>query len=129
MSRSADERHARVLVVDDHRDALEGMIYLLGALGYDVRGAEDGAEGLALAAEWQPEIALLDIGLPGMDGYELARRIRALPGMESIGLVAWTGFGEERDRQLAFAAGFDRHLVKPVDLKELREALAAVGPK
>jgi CheY-like chemotaxis protein len=127
---SQDEKPAvRILVVDDNPDALEGMMYLLQALGYETRGAETGPEGLAIAAEWRPEIGLLDIGLPGMDGYELARRLRALPGMEEIGLVAWTGFGEERDRRLAREAGFDRHLVKPVDLKDLREALADVAPR
>jgi PAS domain S-box-containing protein len=110
----------RVLVVDDNRDALILLVELLRLLGYDPVYADDPASALQLAERARPSIALLDIGLPGMDGYELARRLRLLG---DIKLVAITGYGLESDRVRTSAAGFDEHLVKPVDVKTLQSTL------
>jgi signal transduction histidine kinase/PAS domain-containing protein len=114
---------SRVLVVDDNTDALHTLSDALRAHGHEVHTAEDAASALAVAEQTQPEIAVLDIGLPGMDGYELARRLRQLPGFASIKLVAVTGYGQASDKQRAHEAGFDDHLVKPVALAALRAVL------
>lgn len=112
----------RILIVDDNVDAAQSLAMLLGASGYDVRIAFDGLTALQTAREHKPDVALLDIGLPGLDGYALARQLRAeLPG--SLGLVAMTGYGQESDRRRSQAAGFDLHLVKPVDFTALEELL------
>jgi CheY-like chemotaxis protein len=104
----------RVLLVDDNEDAADLLSSSLSALGHTVRTAYDGPSALLVLAEFAPDAALLDIGLPAMDGYELAQRIRALkPGVR---LVALTGYGQESDRERSHAAGFDAHLVKPVDI-------------
>jgi PAS domain S-box-containing protein len=109
----------RVLVVDDQADAAESLAMLLRAEGHEVRTAPDGAAALEAARAYHPEVILLDIGLPRMDGYEVARRIRAQAGLEDVVLVAVTGYGQEEDRRRAAAAGFDAHLVKPADLAAL----------
>jgi CheY-like chemotaxis protein len=96
-------------------------------MGHLVRVAHDGPAALQIAADFQPHVALLDIGLPVMDGYELARHLRALPGLESIRLIAVTGYSQEADRRQTAAAGFARHLVKPIQLAELQAALAGEG--
>ncbi len=114
---------ARVMVVDDNADALATLSEALRAHGHEVHTAADAASALALAARVPPELAVLDIGLPGMDGYELARRLRQLPGLAGIKLVAVTGYGQASDKQTARAAGFDDHLVKPVTVQALRSAL------
>ncbi len=111
----------RVLVVDDNRDAAEMLAAVLGELGYEVMVAHDGPTALRLFSQQAPEVAVLDIGLPEMDGYELARRLRK--ELPSLRLVAVTGYGQESDRRSSRAAGFDAHLVKPVDLAELLAAL------
>jgi PAS domain S-box-containing protein len=116
----------RVLVVDDNRDSTESMSMLLSAWGHDARSARDGTEALGLAAEFQPEVVLLDIGLPGMDGYEVARRLHALPGLRNAVLIAMTGYGQEEDRMRSREAGFARHLVKPADPASLRVLLDAL---
>ncbi|MQA89961.1 MAG: PAS domain S-box protein [Gemmatimonas sp.] len=111
-----------ILIVDDNDDARKSLCSLLSLLGYQVDGAGDGPSALELAARIDPSIALIDIGLPGMDGYELARRLRrARP--DGIRLVAVTGYGQPSDRARSRAAGFDAHLVKPVDLDTLRPYL------
>jgi CheY-like chemotaxis protein len=112
----------RVLVVDDNVDSAESMALLLSLDGHEVRTAFDGPGALARAAEFGPEAVLLDIGLPGMDGYEVARRMRELPGLENALMIAITGYGQDDDRARSRAAGFDHHLVKPVD----PEALSAL---
>ena len=124
---AADRRTGprRVLVVDDNRDAAESLETLLGLWGHQARSAKDGQEALALVAEFQPEIILLDIGLPGMDGYEVARQIRALPAGRSALIVAVTGYGRSSDRLQSQEAGFDHHLVKPVQPEVLQELIAA----
>jgi hypothetical protein len=113
----------RVLVVDDHHDAAESMALLLRMSGHDVQVAQDGPMALGMAAAFRPDIVLLDIGLPGMDGYELARRIRELPELGSVQLIAVTGRGQEADRQAAAAAGFHAFITKPVDPEDLARLL------
>jgi CheY-like chemotaxis protein/anti-sigma regulatory factor (Ser/Thr protein kinase) len=118
-----DTPHARrILLVDDNHDALEMMAQLLRSAGHEVHVAGHAAQALALLEHWTPSLALLDIGLPGMDGFDLARRLRSDPRWRSLPLVAVTGYGHESDRERALDAGFDEHLVKPVDA----QALAAV---
>ncbi len=117
----------RVIVVDDNRDAAAMVGEALGLMGYTTSIAHDAVEALALAEHGlPPAAAFLDIGLPVMDGYELARRLRALPGWHEVVLVAVTGYGQESDRTLSHEAGFDLHLVKPIGLVALRQALARV---
>jgi signal transduction histidine kinase len=116
----------RVLVVDDNEDFANSLALILRALDNDVRVAHDGAAGLALAQQWRPQIGFLDIGLPRINGYDLARRLRADDGTASMLLVAITGWGQEKDRQLAVEAGFDRHLVKPVDPARVVDLLGDV---
>lgn len=111
----SDARAARrILVVDDNSDAAETTALLLASAGHDVRVAQDGSQALALAMEFSPEIVFLDIGLPRMDGYEVARRLRQLAGLQQILLIAVTGYGRDEDRRRSEAAGFNYHLVKPV---------------
>jgi PAS domain S-box-containing protein len=115
----------RVLVVDDNVDAARSLARLLSRIyGQQVRTAHDGFSALEEASSFLPEIVLLDIGMPGMDGYELARRLRARPESESALLVALTGWGQESDREKSLAAGINVHMVKPVDPDELRRLLA-----
>ena len=94
--------------------------------GHEVRVAHDGPAGLAVSASFQPEVAFLDIGLPVMDGYELATRMRQLPGLSGVRLLALTGYGQDSDSERSRVAGFHQHLVKPLDLRELDRLL---GPE
>ncbi|MDQ6629699.1 MAG: ATP-binding protein [Pseudomonadota bacterium] len=112
-----------VLIVDDNADAAETLAMLLRGLGCDARTAESGRAALALVASFKPELALLDIGLPEMDGYELARRLRAIPDLARMRMVAVTGYGQKGDIVLAMKAGFDEHLVKPLDFEKLEALL------
>jgi signal transduction histidine kinase/CheY-like chemotaxis protein len=119
----------RVLVVDDNVDAAQAIAELMGMLGHTVRVAHDGPQALAEAAQFEPEIALLDLGLPGMDGYELARALRQhANGAGAPRLVALSGYGLESDRARSAAAGFADHLVKPVELARLERVLSASAP-
>ena len=120
-------RARRILLVDDNRDAAQALCLLLEADGHEVHVAEDGAKGLEMARAQRPEIVLLDIGLPKMDGYEIAQRIRSDPALEETVLVAVTGYGQMHDRARASASGFHHHLVKPVDFSALQEVLRAVA--
>ena len=114
----------RVLVVDDNRDAADSMASLLRAMGHDVRVAYGGVDGLAQAGTFVPQIALLDIGMPDMDGHALARAIRALDVGPTMLLVALTGWGQHDDRERSRAAGFDEHVAKPIDVATLERLLA-----
>ena len=114
----------RVLVVDDNPDAADSLALLLRLAGQDARPAYDGPSALKLAAELRPDVVFLDIGMPGMDGYEAARRFRQMPGFADVLLVALTGWGQEEDRRRSAEAGFDRHLVKPVEPADLEGLLA-----
>jgi PAS domain S-box-containing protein len=114
----------RVLVVDDNDDAAQSLALLLGIHGHDVRVAHDGPQALELIESWVPQVAFLDIGLPGgMDGYELARRLRAQCGSVAPRLIALTGFGQADDRRRGVEAGFDHYLVKPAGVEELAEVI------
>ena len=115
----------RVLVVDDNRDAAEIMTVLLEIWGHQVRIAYSGPDALGVAAEYRPDAALLDIGLPGMSGFEVARRLRELPGWDGVMLVAVTGYGQDEDLRRSREAGFDHHLTKPVEPARLQSLLAA----
>ncbi len=106
-------------MVDDNEDAAELLASALELMGHTVRVAHDGPAALKLAPEFDPELALLDIGLPVMDGYELARRLRDDPALRRVPLVALTGYGQPSDRERSEAAGFDAHLVKPVDIERV----------
>jgi len=119
----ADVPKTRVLVVDDNEDGAAMLCTALHLHGYDVRAARDGLDALRMAAEFRPEVALLDIGLPVMDGYELAARLRAMPALGGIRLIALTGYGQESDREKARNAGFDQHMVKPVAIDKLEDAM------
>jgi CheY-like chemotaxis protein len=118
----------RVLVVDDSRDAADSLALLLRVSGHETRTAYDGPSALREAGAFRPDVVLCDIGLPGMNGLDLARRLRALPGLAGARLAALTGFGTEEDRRQSQAASFDYHLVKPVELDALRELLEGPGP-
>jgi len=113
----------RVLLVDDNVDAMEMMAFLLAEMGYEAYTTADAGQLEQMALDKQPDVIVLDIGLPGVDGYELARRLKAHPQLKSIRLVAHTGYGSPEDRRKAQAAGFDAHLVKPAELDDLEKAL------
>jgi CheY-like chemotaxis protein len=118
---------SRVLIVDDNSDAADTLALLARHWGHDVATARDGPSALELAQRFLPQHALVDIGLPGMDGYELGRRLREQH--EDLYLVAMTGYGRKQDREATYAASFDSHLVKPPDLEELRGVLANGGAR
>jgi len=124
---AARPQHRRILVADDNLDALESLAALLALNGHEVHRAQDGAAALQAAMRHRPEVIFLDIGMPQMDGYEVARRIRAHEWGKELLLIAVTGWGQESDRQRSFAAGFDFHLVKPVDLEKLNQLLSKVS--
>jgi CheY-like chemotaxis protein len=115
----------RVMLVDDNVDALESMEMLLQMLGYEVATAPHPDAALDLDARFDPSIAVIDIGLPGMDGYQLAAEIRRRRGGRPVRLVAFTGYGSADDVARAHAAGFDAHLVKPVEIDQLIAVLQA----
>lgn len=114
----------RVLIVDDNEDARALLAGLLAAHGYEVEVAGEADDALQIATRFRPQVVVLDIGLPGMDGWELARRLRGIAGLEQIRLVALTGYGSERDRQRSREAGIDEHLLKPIGLALLTRAFA-----
>jgi CheY-like chemotaxis protein len=116
---------ARVLVVDDNDDAAMLLAEVLAAKGFDTRTAADAKEALEIVKSFAPQAAILDIGLPVVDGYELAAQIRALPGGDKMYLLALTGYGQAMARDRAMAAGFDQHLVKPIDAATIRGLLDA----
>ncbi len=115
----------RILVVDDNQDTAQTLALLLQLQGHETRAAYDGAAALETARGFRPDVVLLDLGLPRMDGYEVARRLRSQPGAAPLFLVALTGWGQAEDRRRTREAGFDCHLVKPVDAAELQNLLAA----
>jgi CheY-like chemotaxis protein/anti-sigma regulatory factor (Ser/Thr protein kinase) len=118
----------RILVVDDNADVAETTATMLELSGHRVLTAPDGQQALDCVEDFEPEIVLLDIGLPGLDGYEVARRLRQLPKARRAWLVAVTGYGQPADRQRGREAGFDEHQLKPVDPQALAEMIERVGP-
>jgi PAS domain S-box-containing protein len=118
----------RVLVVDDNRDAADSLALILGTMGAEARSAYNGPSALELVRSWAPTVVLLDLGMPGMDGYVVAYRIRQDPAIRGVRLIALTGWGSADDRRHTSAAGFDEHWVKPVDPAQLREMLASPAP-
>jgi CheY-like chemotaxis protein len=117
-----------ILVVEDNEDGRESLRELLEIWGHEVSVAGNGPEGVEMAFSIRPEVALVDIGLPGLDGNEVARRIRSLLGGDEISLIAMTGYGQPEDRRRALQAGFDRYLVKPVDPAVLSQLLSEARP-
>jgi PAS domain S-box-containing protein len=126
---SAARTARRILVVDDNQDSAESLALLLELSGHEVRTAHDGVEGVEAAATFRPDVILLDIGLPKLNGYEAARRIREQQGGKQVVLVAVTGWGQEEDRRRSGEAGFDAHMVKPVDPNTLGTLLAQLPTK
>ena len=122
---STREAGRRMLIVDDNEDAATSMAMLQRRRGHETRTASTGPDAVAVAAEFAPEVVLLDIGLPGMDGFEVARRLRAMPALAGAFLVAMSGYGSDDDRATAREAGFDEYLIKPMDLDLLRTWLAS----
>jgi DNA-binding response OmpR family regulator len=122
MNEAQPEAHSRILVVDDNEDAADSLATLLGVLGYAVRVAYDGPDAIVAADEFKPDAALLDIGLPKLSGYDIARHMRASRG-DGVLLVAITGWGQEDDRRKARDAGFDHHFTKPADFDLLMALL------
>jgi len=117
----------RVLVVDDNRDSTETMAILVGMWGHDVRVAHDADEAMQAAAEFRPRVVLLDLGLPEVSGYEVAERLRGLPELAGVIIIAMTGYGQEEDRRRTREAGFAHHLTKPVHPDTLKEILTSIG--
>jgi len=122
MTPAPAEPHPRVLVVDDNEDAADSLATLLGVMGYEVRIAYDGPEAITAADEFEPAVALLDIGLPQLSGYDVARHMRERRGSDVL-LVAITGWGQENDKLKARQAGFDHHFTKPADFGVLLELI------
>jgi CheY-like chemotaxis protein len=118
----------RILVVDDNVDSADSLGQLLGLLGHEVRTAYDGEAGVTEAEKFRPDVMLMDIGMPRLNGYDAARRIREQPWGKGLLLVALTGWGQEGDRQRSQEVGFDAHLVKPVDHSDLQKLLAEMQP-
>jgi CheY-like chemotaxis protein len=124
--RSSPKR--RILVVDDNRDAAESTAMMLRMTGHETEIAYDGLEAVQAAAAFRPDIVLLDIGLPKMNGYEVARHIRKQPWGKGMALIALTGWGQEEDKRRALEAGFDHHLTKPVEAVALEKLLSRMNP-
>jgi len=120
---AAREKPRRILIVDDNEDSTRSMAILQKRRGHETRTAFNGPDAVTAAAEFSPNVVLLDIGLPGMDGFEVARRLREMPALAGALLVAMSGYGSDEDRAKAKAAGFDEYMVKPVDLDRVRELL------
>jgi CheY-like chemotaxis protein len=124
-----DTPQLKVLVADDNRDGADGFAMLLELLGHQVRTAYSGKQAVAMAEEFRPELVMLDIGMPEMNGYEVARHLRQQPWGRDMVLVAITGWGQDEDRLQAQAAGFDHHRAKPVELDALDPIIAQARAK
>ena len=120
----ASPKHCRVLVVDDNEDSVDSLAMLLEMMGHDVRTANNASRGLDIADEFRPDVCIFDIGLPKMNGYELATQLRGKPWAKDVVLVALTGWGMEEHRRRSAESGFNHHLTKPVDLDQLQQILA-----
>ena len=118
----------RILVVDDNRDSADSLVTAFGVLGHEAVTVYAADEALARLEQVQPTLLVLDLSMPGMDGYTLAREIRARPGGARVPMVALSGFGSEADRAKSREAGFDRHMLKPFDLDDLERMLGLADP-
>ena len=125
--RHASDRQCRVLVVDDNEDSVDSLAMLLRMLGHEVATSNDGETALSVAAEFRPDVAILDIGLPKLNGYDLAKQIRDMSWGGDVVLVALTGWGQEQHRRRSAESGFDHHLTKPVELEVLQQILSEVA--
>jgi CheY-like chemotaxis protein len=119
----------RILIIDDSRDAAHTLKMLLGKVGHQVEVADDGQSGIAAARQFVPEIVFCDIGMPGMDGYQVAEALRADETTRNAYLVAVTGYGQDDDQAKALQSGFDRHLTKPVGWSMLQSIIAEIPPQ
>jgi CheY-like chemotaxis protein len=115
----------RILVIEDNKDAADSLKMLLGICGHEVRVAYTGPAGVQAATDWLPDAVLSDIGLPGLDGFEVARALRRLPGLAKARMVALTGYGADEDRRRGLEAGFDDFLVKPAEPDTIQRVLTA----
>jgi CheY-like chemotaxis protein len=118
----------RILVADDNEDSAETLSMLIGLMGHDVRVAYDGIEAFSVAEQFRPHLAFLDIGMPRLNGYEVARRIREQDWSANMVLAALTGWGQDEDRRASKQAGFNLHLVKPIDPSSIQNLLAGIQP-
>ena len=118
----------RILVVDDHRDSADSLVKLISALGYEAKAVYGGLEAVQQAKEFAPDMALIDIGMPGLDGYETVSRIRQQRASGHVILVAVTGRSEAEDKRRAYESGFDLHVAKPMTEQKLAELLALLDP-
>jgi DNA-binding response OmpR family regulator len=125
----ATEKPLRVLIVDDNQDAALGLALIMRAFGYQAQTVPDGLSAVPAALDYLPDVVLMDIGMPGMNGYDVACKFRQSDALKSAVLVAVTGWGSEDDRKRSVDAGFDHHLVKPADITKLREILESVARK
>ena len=114
------------MVVDDNHDAAKVLCLLLQSIGVKVEAVHSGPAALAAIPDYQPNVILMDIGMPGMDGNEVARRIRQQPAFNDIKLIALTGWGQEKDRQRSKESGFDHHLTKPVNFQDLTDLITSI---
>lgn len=121
-------RQRRVLIADDNIDSASSLCLMLQVMGNEVRVAHDGLEALAVAESYRPDAVLLDIGMPGLNGYEVCRKLRERPATQDAMIIALTGWGQEDDRRRSKEFGFDQHLVKPVEPRTLEGLLASLGP-
>ena len=120
---TATDNRQRVLVVDDNRDSAQTLAMMLKIMGNDVRTAHDGLEAIEQAQDYRPHVLLLDLGMPKLNGYDVCRRVREQAWGTTMEIIALTGWGQAEDRQRTKEAGFDHHLVKPVDVARLKELL------
>jgi CheY-like chemotaxis protein len=124
---ASEQAPSRIMLVDDNVDFATSLALLLQTLGHEVRVAHDASEALAIAVKFAPEFAFLDLGLPRVSGYELARQLRANPATERIVLIALSGWGQQQDRDRSREAGFALHLVKPIELQGVEAALRTLA--
>ena len=125
---SAGALPLRILVADDNQDSAESLALLLTMMGHDVRTELDGAQAVETARAFQPQVVLLDLGMPRLNGYEAARRIRELPGGDEVVLIAQTGWSQPEDRRRSQEAGFDHHVVKPIPSGSLEKLISPRRP-
>ena len=123
----ANRTGRKILVADDDQDSAESLALLFQLMGHDVRAAQSGLAAIDVAAEFRPDLIVLDIGMPGLDGYEVCRRIRQHDWAQTIVIAALTGWSRDEDRDRSEQAGFNHFLVKPVDPKALEDLIAGVG--